>query len=93
MSGCSTDIFTTDSTSYPNGLSGTDVVFTDSPDSWGTITVQAGPWELQGKPNGDLEIVFETKDERKEYHINHEKIVAMLEKFADVKIEGKKEDV
>lgn len=73
-------------------IDSSDVVFSDSTSTWGTLTVQAGPWELNGKPNGDLEIVFETKDERVEYHFHHEKIVALLEKFADVKVEGKKED-
>jgi hypothetical protein len=74
-------------------IDSSDVVFSDSTSTWGTITIQAGPWALSGKPNGDLELVFETKDERKEYHIHHEKIIALLEKFADVKVEGKKEDV
>jgi hypothetical protein len=91
--GTSTDsTISTDITSYPQGISTSDIVFGDAQTGWGTITIQAGPWELSGKPNGDLEIVFETKDERKEYHIHHEKIVALLEKVADVKVEGKKED-
>jgi hypothetical protein len=81
------------STGVPWTIDTTDVVFADQPGTWGSITIQAGPWELSGKPNGDLEIVFETKDGRKEYHFHHEKITALLEKFADVKVEGKKEDV
>jgi hypothetical protein len=81
------------STGVPWTVDSSDVVFADSPGTWGSITVQAGPWTISGKPNGDLEVVFETKDERKEYHFNHEKITALLEKFADVKVEGKKEDV
>lgn len=74
-------------------IDSSDVVFSDANTGWGTVTIQAGPWELSGKPNGDLEIVFETKDKRVEYHFESEKIVALLEKFADVKVEGKKEDV
>jgi hypothetical protein len=88
--GHTTDSISVDANTYP--ISTSDIVFGDAQTGWGTITIQAGPWELSGKPNGDLEIVFETKDERKEYHIHHEKIVALLEKVADVKVEGKKED-
>ena len=76
-----------------DSISSGDIIFNDVQGTFGNLTLKVGPWGVVGHDNGDLEVVYETKDKRMEYHFEQEQIVALLEKFASVKVEGKKEDV
>jgi hypothetical protein len=51
--------------------------------------VGCGPWKFSFKDNGDLEVTYEVVGRKTEFHIDKDKILALLYKYSDILVEGK----